>query len=216
MRNTIPQSSFWIYFSAILLPFNGGLINGITLVSFLHNSVGYVTGNLVYAGTSFSSAENGLFLHLIVLILCFLMGAVVSGLMIRSEFYSKNHRYELNLILQLVIVTIAMILMAHNHRSCEYLLAAAMGLQNAMTTHYGTALIRTTHMTGTTTDLGVLIAHIIKGNRVQQWKLGLYLILIVCFLFGAIAGGYFYHQFQAYGLVISMLIYLTMIVAYKY
>lgn len=90
MKNTIPQSIFWIYLSSILLPFNGGFINGVTLVSFLHNSVGYVTGNLVFAGTSFSSSAYALFLHLMALVACFLIGAIISGLMIRSEYYHKD------------------------------------------------------------------------------------------------------------------------------
>lgn len=110
---------------------------------------------------------------------------------------------------------LAGLMMMHHQRSCEYLLAIAMGLQNAMTTHYGTALIRTTHMTGTTTDLGILIAHVLKGQKIQLWKLTLYIILITCFLLGSIVGGYLYAHYQAYSLIVSLVIYLMMIVVYK-
>lgn len=215
MKNTIPQSSFWVYLSTILLPINGGLINGATLISFLHNSVGYVTGNLVLSGTSFSLQQYSLFARLLGLIACFLIGSIISGLMIRSEYYNKDHRYEMNLALQLSLVIIAFFLMHYGNSACEFLLAMAMGLQNAMTTHYGTALIRTTHMTGTTTDLGILIAHIIKGKNIQLWKLRLYVTLIISFFFGSIVGGFLFVKFQAYGLTASMLIYSVMIISYK-
>ena len=39
----------------------------------------------------------------------------------------------------------------------------ALGLQNAMTTRFSGAVIRTTHLTGMTTDLGLLTAHWIQG-----------------------------------------------------
>lgn len=215
MKNTLPQSSFWIYLAAILLPFNGGYINGATLMSFLHNSVGYVTGNLVFAGSALSLNEYTLFLHFILLFFCFLFGATISGLIIRSEFYNKDYRYGANLSLQLILTLIALLLLLHHHNEGGYFLAVTMGLQNAMTTHYGTALIRTTHMTGTTTDLGILIAHYLQGKAIQFWKLNLYIILIVCFFLGALLGGYFYSQFQAYGLFVSIAIYIIMLLAYK-
>merc|ERR1719473_2626672 len=39
------------------------------------------------------------------------------------------------------------------------LLAAAMALQNGMLTKHAHAVVRTTHMTGITTDIGVIIGH---------------------------------------------------------
>ena len=39
------------------------------------------------------------------------------------------------------------------------ILAAAMGLQNGMLTKHAHAVVRTTHTTGLTTDIGVLLGH---------------------------------------------------------
>ncbi|MCF6808438.1 DUF1275 domain-containing protein, partial [Thiotrichales bacterium 19S9-11] len=182
MKNTIPQSSFWIYISVILLPLNGGFINAATLISFLHNSVGYVTGNLAYAGTYYAEENYVMFLKMILLIFSFLLGSIISGLIIKNEYYNKDHRYSANLILQLLLVVISIYLMRYNLSYCGYLLAATMGLQNSMTTHYGSALIRTTHMTGTVTDLGILISYWLKRKHVSFWKIKIYLILIISFL----------------------------------
>lgn len=215
MKNTIPQSKFWIYLAAILLSFNGGFINAATLISYIHDSVGYVTGNLVFSGTLFASHEWLLFFEMLLLIFCFLGGAILSGFMIKTELYHKDYRYELNLLVQLVLVVIAMFLMLHHISYFAYFLALAMGMQNAMTTHYGTALIRTTHMTGTMTDLGILLAHWIKGSTVQVWKISLYALLIISFLGGAMLGAWLFIQVHAYSLLLSVLIYLIMIFTHK-
>ena len=47
------------------------------------------------------------------------------------------------------------------------LLAGAMGLQNGMLTKHAHSVVRTTHMTGTTTDIGVIIGHQL-GRRLHD------------------------------------------------
>ncbi len=212
MKNSIPQSPIWVYMSAVLLPFNGGYINAATLISFLHNPVGYVTGNLSYSGTYFAAQNYLVFWRMIMLVFSFFIGAVISGLIIKSEQYNKDYRYRINLLLQLVLVIISIILLYNRISYCEYLLAATMGLQNAMTTHYGSALIRTTHMTGTTTDLGVLIAHWIKRKNIAFWKLRLYLILIISFFAGTLSGAIAFTHLGALSLCFSVIIYLLLII----
>jgi len=216
MKNTIHQSTTWIYLSAILLPFNGGYLSAATLVSFLHNAVGYVTGNIALSGTFFAYAEYALFFKMLALVLSFLLGAFISGLMVKSENYHKDYRYGLTLVLQLLLVLISMFLILHNIHFCEYLLAATLGLQNAMTSHYGTALIRTTHMTGTTTDLGVLLAHWVKGKAIQVWKIKLYFILILFFLLGSIAGAIAFKNLNGLSFITSIIIYSIMILIHKF
>ena len=116
---------------------------------------------------------------MILLVFCFILGAFITGLIIKSEYYHKDYRYGLTLIIQAILVCVAMFLMQNGYAYSEYLLATTMGLQNAMTTHYSSALIRTTHMTGTATDLGVLIAHAVKGTILRPWLIFLYILLIV-------------------------------------
>lgn len=41
--------------------------------------------------------------------------------------------------------------------------AMAMGMQNAMTTKFSGAVIRTTHITGLTTDMGIVTANWLLG-----------------------------------------------------
>lgn len=211
MKNTIHQSSLWIYLAVILLSLNGGYINAATIISFLHNAVGYVTGNIALSGTYLAKDDYMMFLSAILLVISFLIGAILSGLIIEDINYNKDYRYKANLILQLILVSISIVLIHYKQTYCQYLLAMAMGLQNAMTTHYGSALIRTTHMTGTTTDLGILVAYWIKKKKVKIWKIKLYSMLILFFLIGSILGGIIFTNFQEKSLFIPVVIYLTMI-----
>ena len=152
---------------------------------------------------------------MVLLVFCFILGAFLTGLIIKSEYYRKDYRYGLTLIIQTMLVCVAMFLMQNGYTYSEYFLATTMGLQNAMTTHYSSALIRTTHMTGTATDLGILIAHAVKGTILQPWLILLYTMLIVAFFVGGIAGAYMFFNFKAYALIIPVIIYFMMIVIHK-
>lgn len=211
MKNTINQDKWWVYSTAFIMPFNGGYINAICLLSILRNPVGYVTGNLTFAGDSIARGNFLLFFHLVALVFCFLLGSIVSGLIVKSQNFKIDRRYSASLILQFCTVVSAMILLLFGYDQAGYLLALAMGMQNAMITHYGTALIRTTHMTGTTTDLGILISRWIKGHPVEFWKMRLYLCLITGFGCGAMAGALIYHFLHAAALSISLIFYLAML-----
>lgn len=79
------------------------------------------------------------------------------------------------------------------------LLCFTMGLQNALITKVSRAEIRTTHVTGLTTDLGIELGKLFYWNRTNRGsmypailanrdKLRVHLILIGAFLFGGIAG----------------------------
>lgn len=210
MKNTIVQSKWWVYSTAFIMSFNGGYINSICLVSILKSPVGYVTGNLTIAGESFAQGSYLTFLHLFALVFCFLVGSIASGLVVKGQNFNIDRRYSASLILQLLAITGAMTLLLYGYHQAGYLLALTMGMQNAMTTHYGTALIRTTHMTGTTTDLGILISRWIKGYPVEFWKIRLYTSLIIGFSCGAIVGVFAYHLFSAYALSASILFYFFM------
>lgn len=212
MKRTIPQSKLWVYLTASIMSFNGGYINAICLVSILGNSVGYVTGNITMAGESFDKGHYLACFHLLSLILFFLLGSIISGLIIKGQNLKRDHRYNTSLLIQATLVMLSTVLLLKHPGLTGFLLAMTMGMQNAMTTHYGSALIRTTHMTGTTTDLGILIGRWLKGHIIEYWKMLLYALLIIGFLIGAIAGAMSYSRFHAAALWLCVLIYLFMLI----
>jgi uncharacterized membrane protein YoaK (UPF0700 family) len=78
------------------------------------------------------------------------------------------------------------------------LLCFLMGLQNAVITKVSRAEIRTTHVTGLTTDLGIELGKLFFVNRdselgpvmANRAKLRIHLLLIGCFFGGGIVGAF--------------------------
>src|SRR5690606_24467803 len=78
-------------------------------------------------------------------------------------------------------------------------LLLAMGMQNALVSVISGSVVRTTHLTGTFTDLGIELAQLkVQKNAEQQElvsKIKLRLFIIFFFLFGALSGAYLYSHF---------------------
>ena len=70
----------------------------------------------------------------------------------------------------------------------DIFLAMAMGMQNSFTTMFFGAFARTTHMTGTTTDLGIEIGKVLRGNTDNMWKIPFFITCIIIFIIGNAAG----------------------------
>ena len=71
-----------------------------------------------------------------------------------------------------------------------YLAAAANGLQNGISSIYSANLIRTSHHTGTSTDIGIIIGQILRGNWKNYWKLKVLIGLASSFWFGGLISFY--------------------------
>ena len=72
-----------------------------------------------------------------------------------------------------------------------------MGLQNSFVTKISNAVVRTTHLTGLFTDLGIDISHLMSPksypNRIKlKANIKLRLYIISFFFVGGIVGGFFY------------------------
>jgi uncharacterized membrane protein YoaK (UPF0700 family) len=94
------------------------------------------------------------------------------------------------------------------------LLLFAMGLQNALVTEVSQSVVRTTHLTGLFTDLGIQTAELMFRKSVPEKKIlrkgiNLKLIVIVCFFLGGIIAAYLYSRFQIKTLLlpVSMLLF---------
>src|SRR5690606_803468 len=68
------------------------------------------------------------------------------------------------------------------------LAAMACGLQNAMATTFSGAAIRTSHLSGMFTDLGIGIGHALRGMPLQKRRLLLCMLIISAFFCGAALG----------------------------
>src|SRR5690606_12274423 len=73
----------------------------------------------------------------------------------------------------------------------------SMGVQNSLVTQVSKSIVRTTHLTGLFTDLGIELAQLIfyrKPSEIKTLSQSVYLrtAIILFFFIGGIAGGAFY------------------------
>ncbi|KKB97155.1 YoaK family protein [Mycolicibacter arupensis] len=81
------------------------------------------------------------------------------------------------------------------------LAAAALGLQNGVTSSFGGMAIRTTHFTGTITDLGLMLGRS-RQHGIDKWKTAVLAATLLMFLVGGAAGVLTGIWFGGYALVI--------------
>ncbi|MCI1796616.1 MULTISPECIES: YoaK family protein [Acetobacter] len=92
------------------------------------------------------------------------------------------------------------------------MLGFLMGLQNATVTRISGSVVRTTHITGMLTDLGMEIAdwldawrhRVSPEHRYTIWqRLWLHLQIICCFVGGGVIGAFVYHAWPTYFLFVT-------------
>jgi uncharacterized membrane protein YoaK (UPF0700 family) len=83
-----------------------------------------------------------------------------------------------------------------------YVLAATCGLQNAMVTTFSGSVIRTTHVSGMFTDLGIYLGHKLRGIRADERRLRLSVLVISGFAGGGVVGAWAFARVGNYALLI--------------
>lgn len=71
--------------------------------------------------------------------------------------------------------------------------AIACGMQNGMASCHLRLTLRTTHVTGIITDLGMLLGLWLRHRRIEGWKIATLLVLLAGFV-GGCAGGVWAYQ----------------------
>lgn len=189
---------------ASLLSFVAGMVNVSGLLS-LHRLTTNVTGHFAFFAEEVSLRGWQEAWPYLLFILAFLFGAFCSNMLV--EFFSRVNARWMNTIPvateMAILLTVALLhpaaLAAHaNLFAC--LLLFAMGLQNALVTSISNAVVRTTHLTGLFTDLGIELSQIFFFTKPDEQKrlrssIRLRLTIICCFFLGGITGGYG-HQWQ--------------------
>ena len=86
-----------------------------------------------------------------------------------------------------VLMTYSLIFL-YTHAITLRTIAIGNGIQNGISSMYSANLLRTSHLTGTTTDIGLFCGMAIRGNRTNNWKLYILIGLALSFWTGSFAG----------------------------
>lgn len=161
-----------------------------------------VTGHFAYFSEAFFLKNYHLALTYLLYTFFFLLGAFISNtLMELAARYKARSSYVLPIVVEVIILLFAAssdIWKADSDRitivlSCSLLFA--MGLQNALVTNVSRSIVRTTHLTGLFTDLGIELSQFLfykaPGERKKLTKaIFLKAAIISCFFLGGFIGGF--------------------------
>ncbi len=191
-----PGERRWVFAGAAALAGTAGYVN-VLVLHFFHVPVSHMTGAVSRIGIDFAVADLSDLLLLAGIVFGFLTGATLSGLIIGSADLRPGRRYGVALMLEGALLAAAAVLIQRGHSLGVPLAACACGVQNAMASSYYGLVIRTTHVTGIVTDIGILLGHWLRERRVEPWKLSLLTTLFTGFLLGGFVATF---AFSAWGL----------------
>jgi|688.fasta_scaffold153269_2 uncharacterized membrane protein YoaK (UPF0700 family) len=157
----------------ILLAFQAGFINAGGFLA-CHRFVSHVTGYGTQVGLKFSEGSFWVALEMILAPLSFILGASFSAYLIdRRIFQGKEPRVRTSLVTQSALLFIVFVfgeagffgefgepLVLQRDFELLFTLCFICGMQNATFTCLTNGQIRTTHMTGLSTDLGMNLVRI--------------------------------------------------------
>lgn len=192
----------WVEVGGFILTFIAGSVNAIGLLGFQHEAVSHLTGTASLLAMQIANMNLSGSLHLLLVILSFLIGAMFSGFVIGNTALKLGRRYSLALIVESVLLSGAMYLLINGNSGGHFLASAACGLQNAMTSTYSGAVVRTTHVSGLFTDIGIMFGMMLHGEKADRRRISLYLILIGGFISGGVAGSVLFVQIEFMALLL--------------
>ena len=201
---------------AALLSSNAGLVNitGVLSISVLTTNV---TGHFAFFSEQLSLNHYGLAINFLIYIFSFLFGSFFSSIL--TEYFEakeKKTSHGLSMSIEIIILfSVGYYLKYYNNYLSPEVIAStllfAMGMQNSLVTQISSSTVRTTHLTGLFTDLGIELSQLFFHKKIEEkkmlWKsINLRLAIITFFFLGGILGGFLYKYIQEGTLIIASVI----------
>lgn len=202
---------------AILLSFVAGLVN-ITGVLALKTLTTNVTGHFAFFAEEIMRHDYNTAVTFFLFTIFFLFGAFLSSFL--QELISlKNPDWShiIPITLEMVILMAVSIfgssagILNLEGKLTAFFMLLAMGIQNSLVTNISRSTVRTTHLTGLFTDLGIELSQLFfykKPEEVQKLKSSIFLRLaIISFFFlGCFLGGISYKYIEIKTLFIAVFV----------
>lgn len=209
--NQLKEKNFcYLMISVFFLCFNSGLLNGVTIIDSGYTTC-HMTGNLSYIGYHLADKNTDKIVNHFLLWVSYITGGIISGIIIPKESFHLKRSYGKVLFLMLINIVIIYIIATLNCKYYIFFSSLGSGMQNAISTRYSKKVIRTTHLTGCSTDISLNIAHILKGNKEDTWVLNIFIPQIFFFICGVFVSVIGFHYFQFKILLLNLLIIITLI-----
>ena len=192
---------------ATLLSFVAGIVN-VTGVLSVQTLTTNVTGHFAYFAEEIMKRDYTAAITFFIFTIFFLFGAFTSNFL--AESISKKHpnlSHVIPISLEMIILIGVGIFGAQSALSSiegkwiAFAMLFAMGIQNSLVTKISQSTVRTTHLTGLFTDLGIELSQLFfykKPEENKKLKTSIYLRLsiIIFFFLGCILGGFLYNLLE--------------------
>ena len=192
----------WVWVGAVTLACVAGMVNVIGYLGFEHQAVSHLTGTTSLLGAALAGGDWRAVRHLWAILIAFSLGAMVSGLIIQDSTLRLSRRYGVALTVEALLLAASVPLFMKQQLNGALLAAMACGLQNAMVTTYSGAVVRTTHLSGMFTDLGIGLGHALRGMPLPVRRLILSALIISGFLAGGVLGAWLFRALHYRALLI--------------
>lgn len=186
----------WVLYGGVALAFIAGMINAIGFLGFRHEATTHMTGTTSLLGIAVAGASVVDFVYFGGMLLAFVAGCALSGFITGNSALQLGRHYGVALSIESVLLFFAVPLLHAHSEVGLWLAAAACGLQNAMASTYSGAVVRTSHMSGIVTDLGMFLGQWLRGAGVDARRVRLYGTLFLGFFGGGVAGALAFPYWQ--------------------
>ncbi|MFQ3198468.1 MAG: uncharacterized membrane protein YoaK (UPF0700 family) [Paraglaciecola sp.] len=212
MLSRLPR---WVEYGAFILAFVAGCVNAVGLLGFEHQSVSHLSGTATLLGSHLLDSSMASAGHLAGILLSFFIGAALSGFLVHGNTLKLGRHYDTALMVEAVFIFLAFYLLSKGSSYGQYSASAACGIQNALATAYSGAVVRTTHLTGIFTDVGIMFGSVLRGKSFDKRKAILFMLIISGFILGGTFGAYTFSLYKFKALLVPGCICVILAVIYR-
>lgn len=195
MERKINLRKIWIRRVFLLwLTFISGFANILSMMTY-SRVISHHTGNISQLAIAIVDGNWSNLLALLSLIICFLLGSIIAGF-IYSGPNTRRKAHEVYTYLYGGCMLAALTLLNPTTSLLPICTCLLLGLQNGIQHKERDLLFRTTHLTGTLTDLGVLIGKHLRRHRLSLQTPLTLLLPLFSFTLGGILAAIAYSYFR--------------------
>lgn len=204
-------------FAAILIAINNGFVNGVTMSGFLslNAATDLNPGNAMVSGVAGYITNTATFLvggdnwdkyrYNCMMFVSYMFGAFITAILSpKAKPYAIDPMFGPSFMIGGTMLLGSSILSYNGSptRWIYYLAICANGVQNGVASIYSANLIRCT-LTGASTDIGLCIGQIIRGNYSKVGKGSVLGLIVTCFWIGGLIAYHAVRALEAYTLFIN-------------
>ena len=214
-----PNTLIWC-----VMAFHAGLLNVGGLLS-CQTVVSHVTGFIALAAIEVNASNLAHAFDFLTIIISFMFGSIISGTLVDSQL-RKNKMPRYYLVFGLIFLLTLFILLAGQSNLFgpfnsnvghigTYVLALMIslicGIQNGMVTLVSKSVVRTTHITGLVTDLGIGLSRVVllkdlKSAEDEHQAIKMRITIILAFFLGSLVAVPVFKQEQYLGFMVPAMI----------